>query len=456
LLEGQVTRKEDQFSIWDCLPVNEKAKDVIDFSGMSEEVKINQFPGLFILGRKDSLWQSYKMMQERHGKDLFNFLPRTFVVPQDREELEKTMMHLGKPMIIKPPNWFCGIGIKLINNIADIPSKKNKMCVQEYLDKPFLIKGHKFDLRLYVLLTSIDPVKIYLYEEGLVRFATAKYTNDPAEMTNNFIHLTNYSVNKTNKEQFVYNETPGDYEGHKWNLGTLWKYFEQELGLDWRPVWEKVKEVCVKTVMCGHEHLKSEWEQQVKSDYNCYKLFGFDVFFDQDLKPWLLEINNIPSLHINTIDSFVNRPMVAEMFNIVGFHIPKGIGATHRKSVMEQLGLEGDCLPRLGHDPSLYSRSRTEEDRQKEDKFRSEDMSSHEDILTSLSPSDLHTLVQAEDELSQTVSWTRVFPSPPMSHLVTLLSPPSYRDLLLRAWEGRVDKLGRREGRDLLRDILSC
>ena len=65
------------------------------------------------------------------------------------------------------------------------------MVVQEYIDSPFLINGLKFDLRLYILLTSIDPVKIYIYEEGLVRFATAQYNNDPADIGNNFIHLTN-------------------------------------------------------------------------------------------------------------------------------------------------------------------------------------------------------------------------------------------------------------------------
>ena len=163
------------------------------------------------------------------------------------------------------------------------------MSFKEYIDNPFLINGLKFDLRLYVLLTSVDPVKIYLYEEGLVRFATAKYSNDPAEIGNNFIHLTNYSVNKTSSD-FVFNESPGEYEGHKWNLRTLWKYFDEELGVDWRPVWEATKDVCVKTVLCGHQHIKQEFSRQLKSEYSCYKLFGFDIFFDQHLKPWLLEV----------------------------------------------------------------------------------------------------------------------------------------------------------------------
>ena len=223
----------------------------------------------------------------------------------------------NKVMIIKPPNYYCGIGIKLINNTADLPNKKNRMVVQEYLDRPFLINNLKFDLRLYVLLTSIKPLRLYLYDEGLVRFATKEYSNQPADIADRFIHITNFSVNKANSD-FVYNEQPGEYKGHKWNLQTLWRYLEEELRLDWRPVWERIKEVCVKTVLCGREKIAADTARTVPSPNNCFKLFGFDIFLDSDLKPWLLEVNNIPSLHINTIDAFVNRPMVAEMFNIVG------------------------------------------------------------------------------------------------------------------------------------------
>ena len=161
---------------------------------------------------------------------------------------------------------------------------------KEYIENPFLIRGLKFDLRLYVLLTSIDPIKIYIYEEGLVRFATEEYTNNPEEISNNFIHLTNYSVNKES-DDFVYNESPGSYSGHKWNLGTLWRYMREVLCIDVGPVWERTKEICLKTILCGHQHIQREFTRQVQSNYNCYKLLGFDILYDANLKPWLLEVN---------------------------------------------------------------------------------------------------------------------------------------------------------------------
>ena len=75
--------------------------------------------------------------------------------------------------------------------------------VSEYLSNPLLINGFKFDLRLYVALTSVNPLKIYIYEEGLARFATEKYDNSEKNIKNVFAHLTNYSINKKNIERFV-------------------------------------------------------------------------------------------------------------------------------------------------------------------------------------------------------------------------------------------------------------
>lgn len=98
-----------------------------------------------------------------------------------------------------------------------IPSES--YVVQKYLHNPFLIDGLKFDLRIYVALMGIDPLRIFMYWEGLVRFATVPYAwPHESNLDNLFMHLTNYAINKKNKD-FVENKGEESSTGqHKWSL----------------------------------------------------------------------------------------------------------------------------------------------------------------------------------------------------------------------------------------------
>ena len=75
---------------------------------------------------------------------------------------------------------------------------------------PHLTSGYKYDLRVYVLVTSFNPLKVYMYTDGLVRFATEKYTLDPKNINQKFVHLTNFSINKRNTQKFVQNNDKKD------------------------------------------------------------------------------------------------------------------------------------------------------------------------------------------------------------------------------------------------------
>ena len=82
---------------------------------------------------------------------------------------------------------------------------KEETLVCQYLDNPLLIKEKKFDMRMYVLVTSFHPLRVYFYDEGLARFATEPYTKDASVLKNKFVHLTNFSINKRNTK-FVRND----------------------------------------------------------------------------------------------------------------------------------------------------------------------------------------------------------------------------------------------------------
>ena len=88
--------------------------------------------------------------------------------------------------------------------------------------EPHLIDELKYDIRLYVLVISCDPLKIFMFREGLVRFATKKYQpieNNSAkkELDNLLMHLTNYAVNK-DEEDFIVPKSVNDDHAHKRSL----------------------------------------------------------------------------------------------------------------------------------------------------------------------------------------------------------------------------------------------
>ena len=108
-------------------------------------------------------------------------------------------MNTKKTFIAKPSKGYGGIGIQLVQKLSDLIffENNNDFVVSEYIPKPLLIENKKFDMRLYVLLKGIDPVQIYLCEEGMARFCTAAYEAPSAtNIQNLYQHLTNFTLNK--------------------------------------------------------------------------------------------------------------------------------------------------------------------------------------------------------------------------------------------------------------------
>ena len=102
----------------------------------------------------------------------------------------------ARTYIVKPESMSQGKGIFLTRRIEDIMPTQHCV-VQRYLSKPRLIDGLKFDLRIYVLVAGVDPLRAYIYKEGLGRLATENYiVPNKDNITDVYMHLTNYAINK--------------------------------------------------------------------------------------------------------------------------------------------------------------------------------------------------------------------------------------------------------------------
>lgn len=124
--------------------------------------KVNHFPGVQVLSRKDLLARQLSRFQKAFPAQ-YDFFPQTFLLPQDQTEFLK-QFNKKRTFIIKPEAGSQGKGIYLVRRAQDVVMGEN--VAQKYLSKPFLIDGLKFDLRVYVLLAGSDPLRIYMYKEG--------------------------------------------------------------------------------------------------------------------------------------------------------------------------------------------------------------------------------------------------------------------------------------------------
>ena len=125
-------------------------------------------------------------------------------------------------------------------------------------------------------------MKIYVYDEGLARFASDKYSS--FSKNNKFSFLTNYSINKQS-EHYVQNE---DYDhdnvGHKWSLSALMKYL-QSSGIDTSLIINKIYDLIIKTIITVENTVVQLVRKYNLNRSNCFDLFGYDILIDSNLKP---------------------------------------------------------------------------------------------------------------------------------------------------------------------------
>ncbi|KAJ8959100.1 hypothetical protein NQ318_022357 [Aromia moschata] len=410
-----------------------EAHEIADVQDTEGDSEVEPFPGTFQLGRKDRLWRNFQKMIAKYGHKEFGFLPQTYVLPQELRLLKQNWEFKngngGEMWIIKPPASARGTGIKVINKWSHLP-KKTSLVVQKYISNPYLINGSKFDLRLYVLVTSFNPLRIYLYPDGLARFASVKYSDDAKDLKDRYMHLTNYSINKLSS-QYTANEDANACQGHKWTISKLMEYLHKT-GVDTKQLWKNLQQLVIKTIIACEAPITQLCDDNMNNNYNCYELFGVDVLLDEKLKPWLLEVNISPSLHsASPLDAHVKGPLVQTLFDLAQFHLPPGLAQAVRVS------------PKC-YDARVYTTALTRREKAKHVNFAQfKDREDYlYDVLRDLTGDDVRHLARAEDEFVVKGRFERIFPTA-HTHKYLNYMETRYYNRLFDAWEAKY--AGRRE-----------
>ena len=251
--------------------------------------------------------------------DDFNYMPETYNYPEDKntiyQKFKNYTLDLNNLWLVKPPNKFGGKNIIVLESLKKI--KLKEFIITKYITDINLIKGKKYDLRLYILVTGLRPLRIYFYKEGLVRIATEKFFLNKNSIKNRYMHFTNVFINHLNKNYKI-PKTTNDENSNLWNL-FMYKSFLKQNNIEWKNISEKINDIIIKSIISVYKNLTEKNEKSNVKDQSFYQILGYDILINDVFNPILLEINMFPCmLFSNNIDKIIKSNLFVDTLNLIG------------------------------------------------------------------------------------------------------------------------------------------
>ncbi|ORC90080.1 uncharacterized protein TM35_000091300 [Trypanosoma theileri] len=363
-------------------------------SALSCRHRINHFPGIHIIARKAVLFKRIMRIRRQLNLSLplvsaLRAFPWSFSTATEMLQLERLLSNKNQQeqyqigenpyFILKPGKGCQGKGIVVTPEPLQTLEQVRKntgddWLVQLYVTPPLCIDRKKFDLRIYVLITSVvmgkppkrgfssamssnksnldrnllEGLQVFVHNEGLVRICAEEYSSpNKTNCDQSSIHLTNYAVNK-GLESFSVGQTTKDdsfgiCEGNKRDFKFLKNYINalpqnsiecnevnKNSGTNlWEYVLRRIDMCIMLTILSGWEELQREFivtgaSRGSRSDSrNCFELLGFDLMLTAGLDPVLMEVNHSPSLFCDTdFDFETKHHVVMDVFRLLEPYVP--------------------------------------------------------------------------------------------------------------------------------------
>lgn len=189
---------------------------------------------------------------------------------------------------MKPSYNARGVGIYCTNLLNEIVTTgkgqtQQQKVVQKYIERPMLLQDkksfwrRKFDFRQWVLVMQWEPLEVYVFDGCYLKICGAEFDLGYSEDV--LRHLSNYSLQKgPNKKELVMSSE--EFE----------QYMAQALGRKWLWKEDMLPQIHSVVFRC----LKSLQETQEQRQAS-FEIYGFDIVLDEELRPWVIEINLSPA-----------------------------------------------------------------------------------------------------------------------------------------------------------------
>jgi len=179
--------------------------------------------------------------------------------------------------------------IKNLVSNTNVNGNKRSYIIQKYIEKPLLYKNRKFDIRCFTMMCTINGnMQGYWYQEGYFRTSCREFTIK--NVSNRYVHLTNDAVQKKLDDY-------GKFEsGNKLSYSEFQKYLDtQKIDCDLiKDIVPKMKDMAQQSMRAVSRKL-----DPARKAYS-FEIYGYDFMIDEDLNPWMIEVNTNPCFELSS------------------------------------------------------------------------------------------------------------------------------------------------------------
>jgi hypothetical protein len=238
--------------------------------------------------------------KKKFGKEASKIMPSTWRLFNKDEMKDFKLSYNPDRTYILKKNVQRKEGLKLTrdyDDIVDAYSKENYRVVQEYIHNVFIVNKRKINLRFYLLIVCREgKVSGYLHREGKCIYTNKDYNDKYLDFESN--------ITSFNLDQSIYEKNPQTFDELRAYLKTK--------GYDPEKLFEKSTEHLVNSIIASEDKLC-----KLKNIYDntSFQLFGVDIIFDNELHPYLLEMNKGPDMSPkNDVDTDIKYRVLHDIF----------------------------------------------------------------------------------------------------------------------------------------------
>lgn len=250
-----------------------------EMKSLKPHQRVNHIPGINFI--------TFKSFMATHNKQ--KFIPPAFEFPHMIEHFKNHVKKNPDKKFVQKNGDNRGVKIVSVDEINFEATSKGTF-YQEFIENPLLIDGRAFDMGVYVLISSINPLRIYRFKsEVLLRFCPEPY--HPFDAGN----IDKYVVYESQKTIF---EMPSLKEMCT-KMGFSFKAsFEAHMSsrsFDVEELWIQVDDAIVSLVLSNEQNLIAKAKEFGPTDH-FFELVRFDFIIDDEFQVHLMEVNMSPNL----------------------------------------------------------------------------------------------------------------------------------------------------------------